>query len=204
MDELIKKSSLTPTNYSREFSIILRHCEQSGEPVISVESIASFYSVPLQQILDAVASIQQQQQPVQTAEYWLAVLYVTSVSWKGSGSGLLPRLGTVASFARLWGQSPDGLKSFQPPLRAALKFDAVKTALEALLERSSYSKTTAAAAAKRRTTKRVRLAGPTAAVSSTFAFEDTHPLAVFSCATIGPAFGPVVCPVVGPVVTIHQ
>lgn len=201
MDELIKKSSLTPTNYSREFSIILRHCEQSGEPVISVDSIASFYSVPLQQILDAVASIQQQQQPVQTAEYWLAVLYVTSVSWKGSGSGLLPRLGTVASFARLWGQSPDGLKSFQPPLRAALKSDAVKTALEALLERSSYSKTTAAAAAaKRRATKRVRLAGPTAAVSSAFAFEDTHPLAMFSCATIGPAFGPVV----GPIVTIHQ
>jgi hypothetical protein len=173
VDELIKKSSLTPANYNREFEVILRHCEQ-GESVISVDSVASFYGIPLKETIEALHQ-RHTTQPPKSPEYWLATVLAVSQAWKGT-----LRLGTVAEVARLWGQSGDGVKAFALSLKEALKADELKTAIDRILKK----RTLPAEPEPKQKAKRSR------AVASPFANE-IHPLLTFSCSTIGPAFGPI-------------
>ncbi len=177
VDELIKKSSLTPANYNREFAIILRHCEQA-EPVISLDSVTSFYGCPLKEIISTTA-FSKQQAPV-NAEYWLALVFAVSQTWKGTW-----RLGTVAEVARLWGQSAEGIKAYLPALKEPLKTDEIKSLMDRFLKKRTESSPPSSPKQKAKRTKTT-----TNAITSPFAL-DVHPLQTFSCASIGPAFGPI-------------
>ena len=183
MHELIKKSSLTPANYNREFSIILKYCEQA-EPVITADSVASFYGVGLEEILVQLTV----KKPPSEAEYWLAVLVAVSQAVK-SANWLKP--GSVAEVARLWGQSAEGIKAFLPAIKESLKADECKAVIERSVKKRTCNEndTTAANASKTKATKRVK----TDKDRSTSAFAcDVHPLQSLSCSTIGPAFGPII------------
>ena len=117
--------------------------------------------------------------PVASAEYWLAVVFALSQTVL-KGSRL--RLGSVAEFSRLWGQSADRIKAFLPVLmKESCKGDPVKALFE-----SNRSVGQSAGKGKGKRLKAVVVTEN----GSPFAF-DVHPLMKFSCATIGPAFGPI-------------
>ena len=165
--ELVKKSSLTAAVYNREFGVCLRYLSVRDDSIITPAAVASFYGLKG----DAFSVLK-----VESND---PVVLISSLLAAAAACKLSTRLGTVAEVSAIWGQDCDALRATMTAAKKTLSsVDVCKSIFNSQstnIETSSNPST------------RPKRTSPTKSTIT----PRQHPLLLFSCSSIGPAFGPI-------------
>lgn len=179
-----KRSGLLPRAYAKHAAALQQQLAQTGDAVTTAEAMGRFYGQPalqgvLEGLLGELLGGTAAEHAGHAGEWLVAGLHAIS-------QRAVPRArwGTLAELAAQWAVTGDAVRQLQarPELRTAVAQAVPQPqALGAQLGRAAGAGAVPRGAGRRRRAQ-------DAAQDSAFAWP-VHPLALFSCAPAGPAFG---------------